>query len=145
MVFTHTYILFVQSFCIIAPTPRPKSLVSPSATVSCPPIGHKIGPRTSGSMESLNATRSVPISLAEERTSALLLSAIVAVLVGVAVYSWSRKQRPLPPGPRRWPLIGNALDMPREKEWLAFTEWGKTYGLSVAHPIVTSLDASFPP
>lgn len=34
----------------------------------------------------------------------------------------------LPPGPRGLPLIGNLLDMPSEKEWLTFAEWGKKYG-----------------
>ncbi|KAG1837952.1 cytochrome P450 [Suillus tomentosus] len=35
---------------------------------------------------------------------------------------------PYPPGPRRLPLIGNILDMPRIKPWVTFTEWGQKYG-----------------
>jgi hypothetical protein len=35
----------------------------------------------------------------------------------------------LPPGPPGLPLIGNALQMPTQHEWLTFTTWGKTYGL----------------
>jgi hypothetical protein len=34
----------------------------------------------------------------------------------------------LPPGPKKWPLLGNMLDMPTSKEWLTFAEWGRTYG-----------------
>lgn len=34
----------------------------------------------------------------------------------------------LPPGPKKWPLLGNILDMPTSKEWLTFIEWGRTYG-----------------
>ncbi|KAG2031107.1 cytochrome P450 [Suillus americanus] len=35
---------------------------------------------------------------------------------------------PYPPGPPRLPLFGNALsDMPHNKPWLTFTEWGKKY------------------
>jgi hypothetical protein len=34
----------------------------------------------------------------------------------------------LPPGPKKWPLLGNMLDMPTSKEWLTFAEWGWTYG-----------------
>lgn len=34
----------------------------------------------------------------------------------------------LPPGPRKWPLLGNIFDMPSEKEWLKFAEWGRVYG-----------------
>ncbi|KAK0184336.1 cytochrome P450 [Armillaria mellea] len=34
----------------------------------------------------------------------------------------------LPPGPRRLPVIGNLLDMPKECEWETWAEWGKRYG-----------------
>ncbi|KAJ7746782.1 cytochrome P450 [Mycena maculata] len=39
-----------------------------------------------------------------------------------------RSTPPPPPGPRRLPLLGNILDMPSEKEWIKFSEWGQTYG-----------------
>ena len=35
---------------------------------------------------------------------------------------------PLPPGPKGYPLIGNLLDMPLHKPWLAYDEWRRTYG-----------------
>ncbi|KDQ55456.1 hypothetical protein JAAARDRAFT_336883 [Jaapia argillacea MUCL 33604] len=35
---------------------------------------------------------------------------------------------PYPPGPKPFPIIGNALDLPRESPWLTYTDWGKTYG-----------------
>ena len=35
---------------------------------------------------------------------------------------------PLPPGPKGLPLIGNMLDMPKEHEWVTFTEWKRKYG-----------------
>jgi hypothetical protein len=35
---------------------------------------------------------------------------------------------PLPPGPRRLPLLGNLLNMPSSQEWLTFAQWGKKYG-----------------
>ncbi|KIJ70502.1 hypothetical protein HYDPIDRAFT_78129 [Hydnomerulius pinastri MD-312] len=35
---------------------------------------------------------------------------------------------PLPPGPKPIPIIGNLLDMPKEKPWETFLEWGKEYG-----------------
>lgn len=36
---------------------------------------------------------------------------------------------PLPPGPQRMPVIGNLLDMPKEREWVTWAEWGKRYGV----------------
>jgi len=39
-----------------------------------------------------------------------------------------RFKLPLPPGPPGLPIIGNALQMPIEHEWLTFTQWAKTYG-----------------
>ncbi|PAV19089.1 cytochrome P450 [Pyrrhoderma noxium] len=34
----------------------------------------------------------------------------------------------LPPGPRGLPLIGNELQIPRDKQWLCFDRWSKQYG-----------------
>jgi hypothetical protein len=39
----------------------------------------------------------------------------------------------LPPGPKKWPLLGNILDMPSAKEWLTFAEWGRKYGGWLPH------------
>ncbi|EAU84016.2 cytochrome P450 [Coprinopsis cinerea okayama7 len=39
-----------------------------------------------------------------------------------------RPPAPLPPGPRRLPLLGNILDMPSSQEWLTFAEWGRKWG-----------------
>ncbi|KAJ2915834.1 hypothetical protein MD484_g4605, partial [Candolleomyces efflorescens] len=34
----------------------------------------------------------------------------------------------LPPGPPGMPVVGNVADMPKEKEWLTFAEWGRKFG-----------------
>lgn len=63
-----------------------------------------------------------------------LNSYLVDCLVVLLVVGWfvvrSRKHRfPLPPGPKRWPLIGNISDIPPSEEaYLAFREWRDTYG-----------------
>ena len=62
----------------------------------------------------------------------LLFCGIILVLAASA-YTSSKKRRNLPPGPPGWPFLGNALDMPRQKEWLAFTEWKRSYGHAHAH------------
>jgi hypothetical protein len=42
-----------------------------------------------------------------------------------------RQPAPLPPGPKGLPLLGNVLDMPTEKEWLTFAEWGEAWGIYI--------------
>ena len=39
----------------------------------------------------------------------------------------------LPPGPRGLPLIGNELQIPRDKQWLCFDKWRKQYGNSESY------------
>ncbi|KAA1465972.1 cytochrome P450 [Dentipellis sp. KUC8613] len=39
---------------------------------------------------------------------------------------------PLPPGPRKLPIIGNALQVPLEVEWKAYASWRQKYG-DIAH------------
>lgn len=42
---------------------------------------------------------------------------------------------PLPPGPKGWPLLGNLLEIPTTKEWLAFAALGKKWGkIPLARP-----------
>ncbi|KIK65636.1 hypothetical protein GYMLUDRAFT_240140 [Collybiopsis luxurians FD-317 M1] len=38
------------------------------------------------------------------------------------------KPSQLPPGPKGLPLVGNVLDMPSEKEWETFAQWGDEFG-----------------
>ncbi|KAF5346450.1 hypothetical protein D9756_010068 [Leucocoprinus leucothites] len=55
-------------------------------------------------------------------------------LLGAGMYVLNSyvKQRklpaPLPPGPRGLPVIGNAADMPTQKDWLTYAKWGREYG-----------------
>jgi hypothetical protein len=70
-----------------------------------------------------------------EVMSSVLISAFFSAFLSLAGYICWRKQSPLPPGPRPWPVLGNALDMPKEKSWLRYTEWGRTYGRSQSLPL----------
>lgn len=65
-------------------------------------------------------------------------TALDVVAVGLFLYGLRKvasrqpTAAPLPPGPKRLPLLGNLLDMPSSQEWLTFADWGKKHGTSRA-------------
>lgn len=54
--------------------------------------------------------------------------ALLCIVIALRNVAGMGKGLPLPPGPRRLPLIGNLLDMPTELEYLRFQSWSNTYG-----------------
>ncbi|KAJ6471942.1 putative monooxygenase [Mycena sanguinolenta] len=54
----------------------------------------------------------------------ILLAACVGWLI-VSLFSPKTKR---PPGPRRLPILGNALQIPATFQWLTFSKWAKEYG-----------------
>jgi len=57
-----------------------------------------------------------------------MLTLILSLLVGFVALAvvWRRKTvAPYPPGPPPKPIIGNALDIPSEMQWVKYLEWSK--------------------
>ncbi|KAJ3774224.1 cytochrome P450 [Lentinula raphanica] len=69
----------------------------------------------------------------------LAITCLILVSVFSYIVLWFvRKQRakhnlPLPPGPRKLPLLGNSLDMPSAFQWLTFSRWAKQFNSDVLH------------
>ncbi|KAF8695470.1 hypothetical protein AX14_001806, partial [Amanita brunnescens Koide BX004] len=47
----------------------------------------------------------------------------------------SRSSLPLPPGPKRWPIVGNLFNFPSGKHWLVYDQLCKQYGDIVYYEI----------
>lgn len=53
---------------------------------------------------------------------------VALVLLLIAVVNQShRSLGKRPPGPRRLPIIGNALNMPKDHPWRTFKKWADEY------------------
>lgn len=57
-----------------------------------------------------------------------VLLIVASLLIVHKLVSRQKQVAPFPPGPPRWPLLGNVLDMPTQYEWHKFAEWGQKYG-----------------
>lgn len=63
----------------------------------------------------------------------MILQLIIVLVLSVLVVQWrAKKSVPIgikfPPGPKGFPVIGNALDMPKLNPWFTYTKWAKEYG-----------------
>ncbi|EAU86764.1 cytochrome P450 [Coprinopsis cinerea okayama7 len=69
--------------------------------------------------------------------SEVLLYLVVPVL-SAAIY-WSRQRShasrslPLPPGPKKWPLVGNLFHIPTTFEWETYAHWSEVYNSDILH------------
>lgn len=53
--------------------------------------------------------------------------------IAAIVFLYAARRRkdklPLPPGPKKLPLVGNMFDMPTSLEWETYHRWCKEFGM----------------
>ncbi|KAF8877650.1 cytochrome P450 [Gymnopilus junonius] len=63
--------------------------------------------------------------------------ALLTTLLAAGFLYFKNKRRsalPFPPGPKKHPLLGNLLDLPKKLEWETYRRWGKEYICSFGPP-----------
>jgi hypothetical protein len=71
---------------------------------------------------------SVKLFIPSSYFDALLLIGTILASIYVFRSGNRRKQLPLPPGLLGIPIIGNALQIPKDRQWLAWDIWRRKYG-----------------
>ncbi|EMD39273.1 hypothetical protein CERSUDRAFT_104492 [Gelatoporia subvermispora B] len=56
-----------------------------------------------------------------------LVGAFIAICAYMKLRARSYRNRHLPPGPSRLPIVGNVLDIPAEEQWKTYTRWAQLY------------------
>jgi hypothetical protein len=56
------------------------------------------------------------------------LSGALLVVTLYAIYNARHGDLPYPPGPKRFPIIGNLLDMLSHNGWFTYRKWSDEYG-----------------
>ena len=52
---------------------------------------------------------------------------VFCILLSVFIFK-IKPSKQLPPGPTKWPIIGNLLNVPKDYAWEVYADWSKKYG-----------------
>lgn len=64
--------------------------------------------------------------------STILVLGLLALIYCIVQRPFGTSKRKLPPNPRGWPIIGNALQI-GSFPWLQMTRWSKQLGMYMCH------------
>jgi hypothetical protein len=73
--------------------------------------------------------RSVIPNLTMLKPDHLAILATLALTAFIYIRTRKRSRHPLPPGPRKLPLLGNLFDLPTSHEWLTYAKLCKDYSM----------------
>jgi hypothetical protein len=73
-------------------------------------------------------------SISSHARTWMLIVSFCAVLF-LHIFRRRRHALPFPPGPKGFPIVGNALDMPSRNPWLTYWEWGIKYSMYFSYLI----------
>ena len=69
------------------------------------------------------------LTMIRDDTDKLLILLSFGLIIYVYFKTHKSSLLPLPPGPRKLPLLANLLDLPTTHQWLKFIEWGKEFSM----------------
>ncbi|KAF8799127.1 cytochrome P450 [Phlegmacium glaucopus] len=70
----------------------------------------------------------------------LVISLSLALIAYLYFTKNKRSSLPLPPGPKKRPLLGNLLDFPRNHHWLKYSEWAKEFNSNIIYVYAVGKD-----